>query len=243
MLRMKELLCALGALLTMTAAHAADTFQVTEEITVTATRTKTETRNLSQDVHVIDRGEIESSGTTTVDQMLQTIPGILINRNGGPGSPVSIYLRGAKPGHTVVMIDGIEINDPMSTDRSVDLSSILLDAVQRIEIVYGPSAAVYGSDAVAGVINIITTDPSTSGGSLRMEAGSHGTTLGGFRWSEQSATLNWWMGASYLKTDGVSAASAQRRQHGDRWVHQPDGKRRLQLGNETWHPGRHRYAD
>ena len=208
-LRMKGLLCTLVAVLIMNAARAADTFQVTEAITVTATRTETETKNLSQEVRIISRSEIDISGSTTVDQMLQTIPGVLINRSGGPGSPVSIYLRGAKPGHTVVMIDGMKINDPMSTDRSVDLSSLLLDAVQRIEIVYGPSAAIYGSDAVAGVINIITTDPSTSGGSFRMEAGSHGTTMGGFRWSGQSATLKWWMGASYLNTDGISAASAR----------------------------------
>ena len=180
---------------------------ITEEITVTATKSTEEIRNLSQDVRVIDKAELEASGAGTLDEVLQSVPGILVNRNGGPGSPVSIYLRGAKPGQTVVMVDGIEINDPMSTDRAVDLSAILLDAVERIEIVYGPASTVYGSDAMAGVINIITANVTKAGGTLRLETGSHGTVQGGFRWAEETGTLDWWIGGAYLDTDGISAAS------------------------------------
>lgn len=206
MSRMNGLLCACTLLLA-TPAWTADAMpQVTEEITVTATRTETETRNLSQEVRIIDRETIEASGATTADQLLQAVPGVLLARSGGTGSPVSVYLRGGKPGHTIVMVDGIKVNDPMSTDRSVDLSSILLDGVERIEIVYGPTASVYGSDAMAGVINIITTG-ADSGGTVRLETGSHGTHRAGFRWSETHGTLNWWIGAAYLETDGISAAA------------------------------------
>ncbi len=203
---MNGLLCMCSLLLTIPAWSTDAAPQVTEEITVTATRNKTETKNLSQEVRVIDRETIENSGATTADELLQTVPGVLVSRSGGIGSPVSVYLRGGKPGHTVVMVDGIRINDPMSTDRSVDLSSILLDGVDRIEIVYGPAASVYGSDAMAGVINIITARPVT-GGTVRLETGSHGTHRASFRWSETRGAVDWWIGGGYLETDGISAAA------------------------------------
>ncbi len=202
--RMNGLLCVCALLTTPAWTDAMP--QVTEEITVTATRTRTETKNLSQEVRIIDRKAIENSGATTADELLQTVPGVLVSRSGGIGSPVSVYLRGGKPGHTVVMVDGIRINDPMSTDRSVDLSSILLDGVDRIEIVYGPAASVYGSDAMAGVINIITARPGT-GGTVRLETGSRGTHRASFRWSETRSTFDWWIGGGYLETDGISAAA------------------------------------
>lgn len=209
MSRMKGLCVCVISLLLLPPGFSRETLvpQITAEITVTATKSAENTRNLSQDVRIIEKKELEASGAGSVEQVLQTIPGVLVNRNGGTGNPVSIYLRGAKPGHTVIMVDGIALNDPMSPDRSVDLSSILLDAVERIEIVYGPASAVYGSDAMAGVINIITAEPAASGGALRLETGSHGTVQGGFRWAEKSAGLDWWIGGAYLDTDGISAAS------------------------------------
>lgn len=108
-------------------------------------------------VTVIDRSEIEARHASSAVELLRTIPGAVIEQPGGRGSVVSLFTRGAKPNFTVVLIDGVKVNDPTNTrGGSFDFSTLSLDAIERIEIVRGPESAIYGSDAVGGVINIIT---------------------------------------------------------------------------------------
>ena len=135
----------LGALFTATPLLATvSATEISDEITVTATRNKVETKKLSRTVNVITRKEIDASGATTILDVLQTVPGIVVNQNGGIGSPASIYVRGSKPGQTLVLIDGMELNDPMTPDRSVDFSAFPLDAVEQVDVVFGPASAIYG---------------------------------------------------------------------------------------------------
>ena len=179
--------------------------KITDEVTVTATRNPVETKKLSRTVKVITRKEIDASGATTILDVLQTVPGIVVNQNGGIGSPASVYVRGSKPGQTLVLIDGMELNDPMTPDRSVDLSAFPLDVVQRVDVVFGPASATYGSDAVAGVINIITGG-GAAGGTIRLEGGSNATWTTGVRYRDTFSIGSYWVSGTFFDTNGISAA-------------------------------------
>ncbi len=179
--------------------------KITDEVTVTATRNPVETKKLSRTVKVITRKDIDASGATTIMDVLQMVPGIVVNRNGGIGSPASVYVRGSKPGQTLVLIDGMELNDPMTPDRSVDLSAFPLDSVQRVDVVFGPASATYGSDAVAGVINIITSG-GTTGGSIRVEGGANATWTTGVGYRDIFSLGSYWISGTFFDTNGISAA-------------------------------------
>ncbi len=124
------------------------------ETVVTATRTVRPLVDLVADVTVIDRAEIERSGATGLADVLVRVPGIEMARNGGPGNATSLYLRGAETRFTAVFIDGVRV-DSQSTGGA-PWESIPLAQVERIEILRGPAGAVYGSDALGGVVQIFT---------------------------------------------------------------------------------------
>ena len=121
---------------------------------VTATRTEQPLVDLVADVTVIDRAEIERSGATGIADVLARVPGIEMIRNGGPGNRTDVYIRGAETRFTAVFVDGVRI-DSQSTGGAA-WESIPLAQIERIEIVRGPAGAVYGSDALGGVIQIFT---------------------------------------------------------------------------------------
>ncbi len=109
---------------------------------------------------VITRQDIEARRPASVVELLRFTPGLHIDQPGGRGGISSVYLRGADPNFTLVLIDGIEVNDPTNTrGGSFDLSSLAVADIERIEIIRGPLSSVYGSDALAGVINIVTRRP------------------------------------------------------------------------------------
>jgi len=124
------------------------------ETVVTATRTEQPLVDLVADVTVIDRSEIERSGATAVGDVLARIPGLEMVRNGGPGGTTNLYLRGAETRFTAVFIDGVRV-DSQSTGGAT-WEAIPLPQIDRIEVVRGPASAVYGSDALGGVIQIFT---------------------------------------------------------------------------------------
>src|SRR5688572_29815436 len=121
---------------------------------VTATRVEQRLSDLVADVSVIDRETIERSGAEGVADVLAKVQGIQIARNGGVGNSTSIFLRGAESRFTAVFIDGVRV-DSQSTGGAA-WESIPLAQIDRIEIVRGPAAAVYGSDAIGGVIQLFT---------------------------------------------------------------------------------------
>ena len=126
-----------------------------KETFVTATRTAQPVGDVVADVTIIDRDVIERSGAAGLADVLARVPGIEIARNGGAGNQTSVFTRGGESRHTIVLIDGVRV-DSQSTSGGANWQAIPLSQIDRVEIVRGPTSAVYGSDAAAGVIQIFT---------------------------------------------------------------------------------------
>ena len=112
---------------------------------VTATRTETPESEVASAITVITAEDISAKHLTTAADALRTVPGIDVIRSGGPGQPTAVYLRGANANHTLVLVDGVEMNDPSSTDGSFDFANLQTDNIERIEVVRGAASAAYGS--------------------------------------------------------------------------------------------------
>ncbi|MEZ5572146.1 MAG: TonB-dependent receptor [Halioglobus sp.] len=115
---------------------------------------------LTSSVSVLDSGQIQALNKTTVADLLRTVPGLLVEQQGGPGGLTAVSIRGGESNFTLVMVDGVAVNDPTNfRGGSFDFANINPSMVDRIEVVRGAQSAIYGSDALAGVINIITRRP------------------------------------------------------------------------------------
>lgn len=126
------------------------------QVLVSASKIEEYTSQTGSSVIVIDRKGIEAKEYHSVKEALSHEAGVDIASNSAFGGTTSVFLRGAPSGNTLVLMDGIRLYDPISTDASYDLANLMLDNVERIEIVKGPQSSLFGSDAMGGVINIIT---------------------------------------------------------------------------------------
>ncbi|MDN5288917.1 MAG: TonB-dependent receptor [Mucilaginibacter sp.] len=172
-------------LLTM-AAHAQDTTRLLDDVVVTATRSPKKLSDIGRVVTVISTEQINRSQGKTLPQLLNTVPGITFSgAQNAPGISTSVFLRGASSGNTLILIDGFPVNNASAIDGSYDLNAFSLDMIDHIEILKGSGSTLYGSDAVAGVINIITKNPKNQGlkGSLQLMGGNYNTY-------KESASLN-----------------------------------------------------
>jgi vitamin B12 transporter len=144
------------------------------EVVVTATKTEKDVLDVTQSVTVITGEEIKKSGATNVADAIQNAVSVTINDQGPKGGLQTISIRGASSAQVLVLLDGMRMNSPR--DGSVDLSAlpVSLDDIERIEIVRGPSSALYGADAVGGVMNIITKKPTQTTSRIGGAIGSHG---------------------------------------------------------------------
>jgi outer membrane cobalamin receptor len=126
-----------------------------EPVVVTATVAPTPLGQTTAPVTIISREQIAVQQATGVTDLLRQVPGVHIDQAGARGGISSVYVRGSDPNFTVVLIDGVKVNDPTnSRGGSFDFSTLSTDNIERIEIVRSPLSAVYGSDALGGVINI-----------------------------------------------------------------------------------------
>lgn len=115
---------------------------------------------LTSSVSVLDAQQIKALNKTTVADLLKTLPGMLVEEQGGPGGLTAVSIRGGEANFTLVLVDGVEVNDPTNTrGGGFDFANLNPNLVDRIEVVRGAQSTIYGSDAVAGVINIITRRP------------------------------------------------------------------------------------
>jgi len=201
---MNKLTLSLLALLPATAlAQRTDTTAALEPVIVTATTLPTPSSALSQPVTVLKGDELRARGVVTVAEALREAPGATIAQSGSYGGVTSLFLRGGESRYTKVLIDGTPINLVGGTQFFENLS---MDNVDRIEIVYGPSSALYGADAVSGVIQIFTR---RGAGPATLDADARAGTYGSH---DESVSLRggvpaagYSIGGGWHATDGVYA--------------------------------------
>jgi vitamin B12 transporter len=179
------------------------------EVIVTATRLETPPREVGSAVSVVSGFDLSRAKKTFVLEALREIPAIFVAQNGGMGEASSVFLRGANSEHTLVLLDGVELNDPINPSRSADLAHLFLANVDRLEILRGPQGPLYGSDALGGVVNII---PVRGQGRPRLtlttSGGTYGTFTGQAALSGSAKTVDYSFGLSRYQTGGISAADA-----------------------------------
>ena len=147
-----------------------------EEIVVTATRIPTPESQVASSISIITGDEIEARQLQTLPDVLKDVPGLNVVRSGGPGGQTSVFMRGTNSDHTKVFVDGIDVNDPSSPNASFDFGQFLTQDIAKVEVLRGPQSGLYGSDAIGGVINIITKSGSGPASVVaRAEAGSFDT--------------------------------------------------------------------
>jgi vitamin B12 transporter len=178
------------------------------EVVVTANKTPTEESKVGSTVTVVTKKDIEKQSKPAVVDYLNQVPGVYFSSPGGMGQEGTLIMRGADKKYVKTLFNGIDISDPTSTQVQTSYQHLLASDVNRMEVLQGPQSMLYGADAVAGVIDI-----STLGGvdlgvhhSMSVEAGSHGTILGGYGLAAASETGKMTANLLGLYSDGISAA-------------------------------------
>ncbi|CAM5312211.1 TonB-dependent receptor domain-containing protein [Alcaligenes faecalis] len=208
LLSIRPLMVALAGALPLIAT--AQTAPVTklDQIVVTPSRMAQPLKNVVGDVTVIGQETLQKAGQSSVAEILQRQPGVEIYSSGGPQTTTGIYLRGTNPQHTRVMIDGMRINS--STSGSVNWQAIDPALIERIEIVRGAGSSLYGSDAIGGVVNIITQK---GGGDRALSAwgnvglGSQDTFKASAGFSGAAQGWDYSLASSYGTSDGFNATN------------------------------------
>jgi vitamin B12 transporter len=177
-----------------------------EQVVVTATRTETPLSSVGDSVTVITGEQAKASQKIAVSDLLSTTPGVSANRNGGLGMTTSVRIRGAESDQTLVLMDGLKLNDPSTPGGGFNFGDLLLDDVERIEVLRGSQSVLWGSQAIGGVVNIVTAEPSGPFSSaISTEAGTQETGKVTARLQSGNDHYGWRVGGLYLTTDGVSA--------------------------------------
>lgn len=198
----------LGLALTSSAAVAAET---PETIVVTATRTEQPLSRVGQSVSVIDASRISSRQSISVAELLQDLPSVSLARNGGTGALTSVFVRGASADQTIVLIDGVKLNDPSSTAGGFFFGDLLAGNIARIEVLRGAQSVLWGSQSIGGVVNLITRPPTeTLRVNARAEYGWRDTTNVVGNISGKVGPVAASIGGGYMRTDGISAFSEAR---------------------------------
>ena len=179
------------------------------EITViSANKTKQSISETTSNMEVITAEDIQEKGYQSVAQVIATVSGIQVAQSGGLGQPSSFFVRGMDSGSVLVLIDGMRLNDPSTTNGTALLDSLTTSNIEQIEIIKGGSSSIWGSNASAGVINIITKEPKEGvHGSLGLSYGSYNTrgVDADLAYKDEKFTAQ--VLGSYLKTNGFSALS------------------------------------
>ncbi|MEZ5513318.1 MAG: TonB-dependent receptor [Steroidobacteraceae bacterium] len=183
-----------------------------DDVIVSASRIELPREQVGSSVSVFEGTEIDRRAPALVADLLREVASAAVNRGGPMGSVTQVRLRGAEGNHTLVVLDGIEVNDP-AYGSEFDFATLLPLDIERLEVLRGAQSALWGSDAIGGVINVITRRGRIERGGVaqragiaELQSGSFGTQLGRLSWQGGSDTLAAGFGAQYFSTDGVSAA-------------------------------------
>lgn len=176
------------------------------ELVVTANRSPEQAERIGQTITVIDHDRIVASQALVASDLLARVPGLSVTRNGGPGGVTAVRIRGAEDGQTVFAIDGVKLNDPGSTSGLYNFANLMVGDAERIEVLRGSQSTLWGSQAIGGVVNVITrraTEPFE--GEVQAEGGSmstadvRGAVGGAGDWGD------WRVAAGHFTTKGISA--------------------------------------
>lgn len=189
----------------------AETTEALPPVSVTANRGDvTPLTEVGSTVTILEREFLEAKQVRLVSDALRLVPGVAVSRTGVTGGLTGVSLRGSEANQTLVMIDGVVANDP-AADSSVDFANILTSDIERIEVLRGPQSALYGSDAVGGVVNIVTRKgtgkPSVS---LSTEGGNRGTAAGALSFTAGGEQYSILAGVTGGVTSGFSSAAEAR---------------------------------
>jgi vitamin B12 transporter len=187
-----------------------DSTKSMDEVVITATKFPKRQSETGKVVTVITNAQLQRSSGKDLSQLLNEQAGLVINgANSNPGKDKSVFLRGASSKYTLILLDGIPVTDPSGVGGAFDLRLLSIDQIERIEILKGSQSTLYGSDAIAGVINIITKKPGSKNISAAgtVSYGSYNTFKGNAVVNGSTQKVDYNIGYTYFKTDGISEAA------------------------------------
>jgi vitamin B12 transporter len=182
-----------------------------DSVVVTATRTEQPLSEVGQTISVIDAEAIRRRQSDTVVDLLRNVPGVTFTRNGGIGTTTAVYIRGAESDQTVALIDGVKLNDPASPGGGFNFGNLLVGNIARIEVLRGSQSVLWGSQAIGGVVNVTTAEPTdTLSANAHAEYGWRQTRELVGNVSQKLGPVSASVGAGEFRTDGISAFSDRR---------------------------------
>src|SRR5215212_1537953 len=186
-----------------------DSSKTLDKVVITATKYPTKQSNTGKSVSVVTREQIEQSAGKDLAQVLNEQAGLTVSGSySSPGKDKSIFFRGASSNYTLLLLDGIPLNDPSGTGGTFDIRLIPLEQIERIEILKGSQSTLYGSNAIAGVINIISKKPINSyiAGNGLLSYGSYNSFKGNANLSRKTKVLEYNLNYEYFDNKGITEA-------------------------------------
>ena len=203
-------LAAIAATVSSVQIHAQNTKVIQlHKVVVSAANTEQDDEDVTEDITVITAEEIQERGYKTLKDALASVPGISFTSNGGFGQPTSVYMRGLRSDQALILVDGVRANDVTGLNGA-QFEHFRLDNVARIEVVKGAQSGIWGADASAGVINIITQRPNRKSVSYSFKYGSFNTTDMDISFGDTTGALDYYFSLSNFKTEGFSSAEPGR---------------------------------
>lgn len=201
-----HVLCLFGLTLLPLAWHQTSADPIEERMTITASRVPTDQMRTGNGIAIITREQILRQNPASLGDILRGLPGVSVSQQSGRGGLTQVRLRGREANHVLVLVDGIEAND-ISQGSEFNFSQFPVHHIDRIEVVYGAESALWGSDAVAGVIHIMTrspyAEPSTD---LSVSQGGQGSQHINLSSSSNLGPLRWAGGVSFWETEGFNVS-------------------------------------
>ncbi|WP_200979206.1 TonB-dependent siderophore receptor [Echinicola sp. 20G] len=184
-----------------------------EEVVVTGTKFEIPVEKSGKTIYKLDQSDIEKNAGKTVADILNEVPGIQIDGNfGAPGTNLSYFVRGASSKNTLILIDGLPINDPSDISSTFDLRLLSLSQVESIEVLKGGLSTLYGTGASAAVINIklkSAQDKQKIAGTVDFNGGSFGTYNGNLNINGKNEKFSYMVSGNYFTSEGFTSASEE----------------------------------
>jgi outer membrane cobalamin receptor len=215
---------------------------VSEAVVVSAGQIDQPLSRTADSVSILSGRDLESRQITTLGGALATVPGFTVLRSGGPGTLTSLFPRGGESDFTLVLVDGVRAN---AFGGGLDLSQVPLADVERVEVVRGPQSAIFGADAIGGVVQIITRQGGEPAAAAQIEGGSRETLRVQASTTGSRAGLRWQAGTDYFADEGFTGTASNGEQ-----VSNDDAQERQAWAGGGWHAARgtdvqatYRYVD